>query len=333
MFELAQPWVLLFLPLPLLLWFLLPRATLQLSAALKIPFFKAMETIVEQEKHSFIKHTKLTSLLMIWVVLLCSLAGPRWVGTPQPLAHEGYNIMLALDISPSMEANDMVLNGRPMTRFTVVKQTAEQFVRERIGDKIGLILFGERAYLLTPLTYDRHSVLLRLQDATLGLAGKSTAIGDALGLAVKRLQHVPQKGRMIILLTDGANNSGVVAPLKAAELARLDGIKVYTIGLHSDIDPQSFGGMFMSMNGGADLDENTLKAIAKMTGGHYFRATDVQSLQRIYQAINRLATVSQDQETVRPQHEYYPWLLAVGLLLFLYMIAEQGGLLRKRRPV
>lgn len=327
MFELATPWALIALPLPLIIWFLLPRASLQLSVALKVPFFNAMVTLVDHEKRIFTKQGYLLLLFISWCFVLMALAGPRWVGTPRALAHDSYNIMLALDISPSMGINDMTLNGRRVTRLSVVKRAARQFVQDRHGDKIGLILFGEQAYLLTPLTYDRHNVLMRLDDATVGLAGKSTSIGDALGLAIKRLQHVPATGRMIILLTDGVSNSGVVPPLKAAELARTDGITVYTIGLHSEIDPQSFSGMFLNSNGSADLDEDTLKSVAKMTGGRYFRASNLQSLERIYHSIDSMARVSQEQATVRPQHDYYPWFLAIGLGLFLFVLARQNGLL------
>lgn len=326
MFELALPWVLVLLPLPWLLWFWLPRVPLQLPAALKVPFFKAVVSIVENEKRQIAKQTKISLMFLIWCLLLFALAGPRWVGEPQPLMREGYNIMLALDISGSMEMSDMLFHGRPATRLAVVKQAAEQFVKDRAGDKMGLILFGSRAYLQTPLTYDRHSVLMRLEDATVGLAGKTTSIGDALGLAVKRLQNVPAIGRMIILLTDGVNNSGVLAPLRAAELASADGIKVYTIGLGSETDPRALGGMFLNMNVTAELDEETLKEIANMTGGRYFRATDMQSLQAIYSTINQMETISQEQPIVRPQHEYYPWPLAIALLLFFYWLADKASL-------
>ncbi len=334
MFELGTPWILVLLPIPLLMWLFLPRVTMQLPAALKVPFFKAMMGIAEEEKHSLTKQAKLTYLLLIWILLLLALADPRWVGEPRPLARDGHNIMLTLDLSPSMAVNDMLLHDRQATRLNVVKRAAAQFVQNRTNDKIGLIVFGERAYLQTPLTYDHHNVLQRIEDATAGLAGKTTSIGDALGLAVKRLQNVPDKGRMIILLTDGANNSGVLAPLKAAELARDDKIKVYTIGLGSEADNQTFNGMFLSMNASADLDEKTLTSVAKMTGGRYFRATDMKSLQAIYQAINRMETVTQEQATIRPQHDYYPWPLAFAWLLFMYMLAERGGLLvgLKRRP-
>ncbi len=326
MFELAYPWVFIFLPLPWLIWFLLPRAPLQLPAALTVPFFKAMTRVVENEKQGIVRHKKITLLLLIWALLIVALTGPRWVGEPQPLAREGYNIMLALDLSGSMELTDMLLHGRPASRLAVVKRAAVQFVQERMGDKIGLILFGSHAYLQTPLTYDRLNVLMRIDDATVGLAGKTTSIGDALGLAVKRLQNVPDKGRIIILLTDGVNNSGVLAPLKAAELARDDGIKVYTIGLGSDADPQAIGGVFLRMNGAADLDEDTLEEVAKMTGGRYFRATDMQSLQTIYHTINQLETVSQEMQTIRPQRDYYDWPLALAFFLLMYWLAGKAGL-------
>ncbi len=331
MFELATPWILILLPFPLLIWFFVPRIHLQLPAALRVPFFNAMLGIVEQEKHSLTRQTRLTVMLLIWSLLLLALAGPRWVGEPRPLAREGHNIMLALDLSPSMAVNDMLWNNRHTTRLALVKHAARQFVQNRVNDKIGLIVFGERAYLQTPLTYDHHNVLQRLDDATAGLAGKSTSIGDAMGLAVKHLQNVPDKGRIIILLTDGANNSGVLAPLKAAELARDDAIKIYTIGLGSKGDTQTFNGLFLSMNASAELDEQTLTEVAKMTGARYFRATDMKSLQAIYQAINQMETVSQEQATVRPQHDYYPWPLALAWLFFMYLLAEQGGLLIRFR--
>lgn len=322
MFELASPWMLIALPLPILIWLLLPRAALQRPAALKVPFFNDLLGIIDDHILHAAKHAKIVLLFLIWCCLVFALAGPRWVGEPMPLTREGYNIMLALDISGSMELSDMSLDGHPASRLAVVKRAAEQFVHDRVGDKIGLILFGSQAYLQTPLTYDRHSVLLRLDDATVGLAGKTTSIGDALGLAIKRLQATPAKGRVVILLTDGVNNSGVLEPLKAAELARADGIKIYTIGLGAEIDPRAMGGLFFNMNVTADLDEETLEEVAKMTGGHYFRATNMKSLEQIYKSINQMETIKQDEVTIRPQHDYYPWPLSIALLLFLYWLSD-----------
>lgn len=326
MFELAAPWVLVLLPLPLLLWYVVPRAKAKLPTALKVPFFDAVAGIVEQEKRSISAQSMLLLPALIWALLVIALSGPRWIGEPRPVTRDGYNIMMALDLSASMEISDMLLHGRPVSRLTVVKRAAEQFVEDRSGDRIGLILFGTRAYLQTPLTYDRHSVLMRIEDATPGLAGKTTSIGDALGLAVKRLNNVPKEGRIIILLTDGANNSGVLAPLKAAELAKDDGIKVYTIGLGSETDPRAMAGDFFGMNASAELDEDTLKKIAEMTGGRYFRATDTESLHSIYQMINQLETVKQEQATIRPQKEYYAWFVGLALLLCFYWLARKADL-------
>jgi Ca-activated chloride channel family protein len=326
MFELAEPWILLFLPLPLLIWLLIPRSVLQLPAALKVPFYHAMLAIVSNQKRTFASQTQVGLFLLIWCLLLFAAAGPRWVGEPQPLVREGRNIMLTLDLSGSMALDDMILHGRPVTRLAVVKRTAERFVRARTGDRIGLILFGSRAYLQTPLTYDHHTVLLRLADATVGLAGQTTSIGDALGLAVKRLQDVPAKGRIVILLTDGANNSGILAPLKAAELAKLDDIKVYTIGLGAQGDPRAFNNAFFNLNASSDLDEKTLQEVAKVTRGRYFRAADVQSLQSIYETINQLETVAQEETMVRPQHDYYLWPLTLALLLLFYWFVKKVGL-------
>lgn len=333
MFELASPWVLLLLPLPLLLW-LLPRVATQLPAALKIPFYQAIVTILESKKGVWSEQISFRLLFSTACLILFAAAGPRWVGPPQFAASEGHNIMLALDLSGSMELHDMLLHGQAVSRLTVVKHAAEQFVQHRAGDRIGLILFGSRAYLQTPLTYDHHSVWERLDDATVGLAGQTTSIGDALGLAVKRLQDTPIKGRVIILLTDGVNNSGVLSPLKAAELAKLEHCKVYTIGLGRPADPNGVNNMFFGGNGSADLDEVTLEKIAQVTKGHYFRATDVRSLQAIYETINRLETITQEKMSIRPQKNYYPWPLGLAFLLLLYWFAEKTGwvsILKERR--
>ncbi|RAP37303.1 hypothetical protein B1207_03770 [Legionella quinlivanii] len=326
MFEIASPWVFLLLGLPLILWFLIPRASSSLPAALQVPFYQSMRAIAEQDKPILSKKSGPGFWFLVWALLVLAAAGPRWVGEPLPLEREGRNIMMVLDLSGSMELNDMLMNGRPVSRLAVVKHAAEQFVKERAGDRIGLILFGSQAYLQTPLTYDRHSVLLRIEDATVGLAGKTTSIGDALGLAVKRLQDVPKSSRVVILLTDGANNSGVLLPLKAAELAKSEQIKVYTIGLGSEADPRMMSGPFINMGAGADLDEDTLKEIASITGGQYFRATDSSSLESIYQKINQLETVQQEHTTLRPQHEYYPWPLAFALALIMIWLLNSLGL-------
>lgn len=334
MFELANPWALILIVLPLFLWYLLPQAKVEAAAALKVPFYDAMQKIVQQQQRAISSQISLVVPAFIWLLLVVALAGPRWVGDPLPVKREGYNIMLALDLSGSMEMTDMVWHNRPVSRLLVVKRAAEQFVEDRKGDRIGLILFGTQAYLQTPLTYDKHSILLRLEDATVGLAGKTTSIGDAVGLAVKRLQEVPKQGRVIILLTDGANNSGVVTPLKAAEVARDEGIKIYTIGLGAESDPRAMtADNFLDFNASADLDEDTLKKMAQMTGGQYFRATDPESLHAIYQTINQLERIKQEQASIRPQKEYYPWFIALALLLSCIWIVSKTGVIRQSKSL
>lgn len=326
MFELTLPWVLLALPLPIILWYCLPRASIPLPTALKVPFFNDLMPRIESKQIIKGRPTHIIIPMMIWGLLLLALSGPRWIGEPEPLSREGHNIMLALDLSGSMELNDMTLQGQPASRLDVVKRAAAQFVINRTNDKIGLIVFGAQAYLQTPLTYDHQNVMNRIADATVGLAGQSTSIGDALGLAVKRLQHVPPQGRVIILLTDGMNNSGVLAPLKAAELAKENGIKIYTIGLGvENTSPQLVDNLFLTLNPGAELDEETLKEIAKTTHGRYFRASNTQSLHQVYQTINKMETVSQDKNVVRPQQDYYPWPLALAFFIFLYWFNRRVG--------
>ncbi len=327
MVEITYPWMIWLVPLPWLIRWLLPQVKLVVGPSLKVPFYQDLEHALQDKHLSISQNHTFWWWAVIWILLVIAASAPRWVGEPRPLQREGRNIMIALDLSGSMEVDDMLLHGRPVSRLAVVKRAAIQFVKSRAGDRIGLILFGSKAYLLTPLTYDRQTVLDRIQDATVGLAGKTTAIGDALGLSVKRLQDVPAKGRIIILLTDGVNNAGLLDPLPAAELAKQDDIKVYTIGLGAStptygMDP------FIQMGPMADLDEKTLKKIAQMTGGRYFRATDPQSLNQVYETINRIETIQQNEATVRPQVEYYPWFAAAAWLLAMFWLSYYLGLNR-----
>ncbi len=328
MFELALPEVLPLVLVPLVVWFVIPKAALASQEALKLPFYNTLAGMIDSEKGSFIASKSVLFFYVIWLLLVLALAGPRWVGAPIPIQQEGRNLMLVLDLSESMGLEDMVSNGQAISRLKVVKRAAKQFVEERIGDRIGLIVFGTRAYLQTPLTFDRKNILSRLDDSTVGLAGNSTSIGDALGLAVKRLQNVSKKSRVIILLTDGANNTGLLTPAKAAELAKDDKIKVYTIGLGSN------EASWFNSGQNPSLDEKTLEDIANMTGGRYFLATDSKSLESIYRTINQLETVSEKAQAIRPKKEYYPWPLALALSLFMGFTGSKMGLWQPyRRPL
>jgi Ca-activated chloride channel family protein len=196
---------------------------------------------------------------------------------------------------------------------------ARDFIRRREGDRVGLLLFGEQAYLNAPLTFDRATILQLLDETAIGLAGPSTAIGDALGLAVKRLREQDTPQKVVILMTDGANTSGQVKPLRAAELAARAGLKVYTIGIGADemMVRQLFGDI--RVNPSTDLDEKTLRGIAKATGGRYFRARDVAALERIYTEIDRLEPVARGEQQLRPSTLLFPWPLALALAAAVWL--------------
>jgi Ca-activated chloride channel family protein len=257
--------------------------------------------------------------MIIWCLLVSSAARPQWVGDPIALPLTGRDILIAIDVSGSMETPDFNIKGQQVNRLDVVKTTAGEFIQRREGDNLGLILFGTQAYLQTPLTFDRATVKAMLDDATIGLAGKDTAIGDAIGLAVKRLRDNNIEHRILILLTDGANTSGEVDPLKAAELAASEGLKIYTIGIGAD--SMQVGASFLfgpqTINPSRDLDEKTLKTIADSTGGKYFRARDTQGLEDIYSRLDELEPRESDSEFFRPTQSLFYWPLGLALLLSL----------------
>jgi Ca-activated chloride channel family protein len=315
MFEFEWIWMFLFVPLPWLASFLIPASETS-TAALKIPNLNQWLAVKESHGSSFVLKRKSVWLLYLaWVCFIVGAAKPMWIGDPVSLPVSGRDLMLAIDLSGSMENPDFLMNGEKVDRLTVVKQVAGDFIERREGDRIGLILFGKRAYVQTPLTFDRKTVQYMLREAEIGLAGKETAIGDGIGLAAKRLQSRPQDSRVLILLTDGANTAGEIEPVKAAELAKELGLKIYTIGVGADsMEIQSFFGSRV-VNPSADLDETTLTKIASLTGGAYFRAKDTKGLEKIYEQLDVLEPAIQEAETLRPQIALYYWPLGLGLVL------------------
>lgn len=310
-FEFAWPWMLISLLLPLASYWLLPRAPAYQSSALLFPFGQVIAGM--QGKTDTVSHQLLRWLAVIaWIFLVLAAARPQWVGNSVQLPLAGRSLMLAVDISGSMDQEDMFINGQPVTRLTAVKAVAGEFIEKREGDYLGLILFGKRAYLQSPLSYDRRTVRILLNEAAVGLAGKETAIGDAIGLAVKRLRDQPAENRILILLTDGTNTAGNVEPMKAADLAAQEAIKIYTIGVGSSARERRIFGLRL---GSSDLDESTLNAIASKTSGRYFRARDIQELQQIYALLDEIEPVSDEQQSFRPVKELYHWPLAIALFL------------------
>lgn len=308
MIQLAWPWIWLCLPLPWLLARLLPPATPQ-GAALFLPFATrlsasaAIGTPAAPRLHTL-------ALVLIWILLVGAASRPQWLGDPQPVPTSGRRLLLAVDVSRSMAAEDM---AGGYSRLQVVQAVAGEFIKGRQGDQVGLILFATQPYLQAPLTTDLNTASTFLREAMVGMAGTQTAIGDAIGLALKRLRDSGEKAgeTVLILLTDGSNTAGAMPPLQAAKLAADAGLRIYTIGVGGA--PQR--GFFGLVSGGSDLDEDTLKAIANTTGGAYFRATDAQALQQVYARIDELEPASGRDQWYRPTTEWFRWPLGLALLL------------------
>lgn len=315
--QFAWPWLFLALPLPWIWWAVL-RPAARNEPALRAPFFATLHNMATTISAPAPRRLgRQVFGWTIWLLLVCAAARPQWLDEPLALPQSGRDMLLAVDVSGSMEMPDFSLDGKPQTRLDVVRATAREFIARREGDRVGLILFGSQAYLQTPLTFDCKTVQAMLDDASIGIAGKETAIGDAIGLAVKRLTNSEAHHRVLVLLTDGANTAGAMDPLKAAQLAAQAGLRIYAIGMGADelrIDmPGPFGSRVV--NPSQDLDEKALQRIAEITGAKYFRARDTAGLEDIYAALDQLEPATADTQTFRLIRELYVWPLGAALLL------------------
>ncbi len=325
MIEWAWPWAFLLAPLPALVRWLV-NTRIERQPALTVPNIELFQSEADALSHRTVRiRWRLLLLWLLWAALVGATARPQWTGDPVTLPVTGRDLMLAVDISGSMGTEDLELGGRRVTRLAVVKNVVRDFIGARQGDRVGLVLFGTNAYLQAPLTFDLQTVNRLLSEAPVGIAGGKTALGDAIGLAVKRLRARPEGDRVLILLTDGANNVGEVAPVKAAELAALAGVRIHTIGVGADEMrmPSLFGNAFGArvINPSADLDEESLQRIAQATGGRYFRAQNTRRLREIYQLIDQLEPIAQDAETYRPTAALFHWPLAAAWCLGLVLVA------------
>ncbi len=314
------PWAALLAPLPLLIWFALPRAPAQ-QVALQAPDYyrELLADGAGDERRRPLARGRLLLTLLLWLLLVLAACGPRWIGDAVALPARGRDLLLAVDLSGSMQIEDMQAGDQLVQRLIAVKAVVDDFIGRRHGDRLGLILFGSRAYLQAPLTFDRVTVQRFLNEAQIGFAGEETAIGDAIGLAIKRLRDRPGDRHVVVLLTDGANTAGSVAPLDAARVAAQHGLVIYTIGVGADelILPGLLGSRFGArrVNPSADLDEETLQQIAELTGGRYFRARDPVALAQIYALLDELEPVAGPAQNVRPQRALFHWPLGAALLL------------------
>ncbi len=316
MLEFTWPWAFLLLPLPLLVYRLMARAPRQ-DAALYVPFFNMLTRLQsDSENLTSGRILNLICCILIWLLVVLAATRPQWLGEPVQLPSTGRDLMLAVDISGSMEAQDMIVGSRQASRIDVVKAVVGDFVERREGDRLGLILFAAHAYIQAPLTFDRKVVGELLEEADIGIIEESaTAIGDAIGLSVIHLRNRPENSRVLVLLTDGVNNAGEVSPEQAGQLARTENIKIYTIGIGADqITQRTFFGA-RTINPSAELDEAVLTRIAESTGGRYFRARDVSDLVEIYEELDRLETIEQDEQTYRPTRVLFHWPLGAAMLI------------------
>ncbi len=321
MLQFEWPWLFVLLPLPWLLRRFLPPATPAQGAALRVPSLHDFEVLLAAGGSAQATRASVLLAALAWLLLVAGAARPEWLGEPVELPINGRDLMLAVDLSESMHESDFMLNNQPVDRLTASKAVAREFISRRVGDRVGLILFGQQAYLQVPLTFDRQTVQQLLDEAVIGLAGRQTAIGDALGLGVKRLREQNTPHKVMILMTDGRNTVGDVDPLRAAELAHEAGLTVHTIGIGADeaIQRGFFGTVRVASAN--DLDEDTLRAIAKKTGGRYFRARDAQAFEKIYAEIDKLEPVEHSGSHFRPTTALFYWPLAAAFALYLTLLA------------
>ncbi len=336
MWSLAWPWALLALPMPIIMRKLLSESARLQDAGLKVPDLNAFAVLSERPHKEQLLNWRMLLAVAAWVLLVIAAARPEYVGEELEVPVSGRNLMLAVDLSGSMDQKDFALGNRRVDRLTATKAVASDFISRREGDRIGLILFGERAYLQVPLTLDRETVKVLLMEAFIGLAGEKTAIGDAITLAVKRIhdQEADASEQVLVLLTDGANTAGEVDPIKAAELAQQVGLRIYTIGIGAEqLEVASLIGGRRNINPSADLDEATLTSIADLTGGRYFRAKDTAGLQDIYRLVDELEPVDEPEAGFRPIKSLFYWPLggALSLAALLCLVSLARSLTARRR--
>lgn len=348
MLEFAWPLCLLAAPLPWIFRALLPESAELRGARLRVPshFLAGNASAVDQRPRRNWMN------IVVWSLLVVAAMRPQWVGAPVETQVQGRDLLLAVDLSRSMGERDFNMNGQPVSRLALVKAVASDFIGRRDGDRVGLILFGAQAYLQTPLTFDRATVAAMLDEAQIGLAGNETAIGDAMGLAVKRLRESSAE-KVLVLLTDGANTAGRLEPPEATALARAVEMRVHTIGLGSETSeaatlPGTAGGdrndqfrrsveqrtsLSMALNNWVkNLNEGVLRQIATATGGQYFRATNRESLEKIYAALDTIEPAKIDVRRHRPTDELFRWPLLVALVLSVLYALRGGGSAPRAEP-
>ena len=320
MMSFAWPWLLTLLPLPVMIYFLPAKKSANQQSALIMPSLINVASSVTSEQQK--RKMPIIVLSICWSLLVIAISRPQWLGEAIDIPSEGREMMIAVDLSGSMEIEDMSLNGRNVNRLQMLKVVLGDFIERRVSDRLGLILFADDAYMQTPMTFDKKTVKQMLDESELNLVGRKTAIGDAIALAVKRFDAKKDSNKVLLLLTDGQNTAGKITPEQALELAIAKNITIYTIGIGADsMLQQSLWGS-QRINPSSDLDEQSLANIADKTGGQYFRARDSQSMNDIYTLLDKLEPIKQEQQQMRPLSALYYWPLSLAsLLCFVYLLS------------
>lgn len=295
------PYAALALPLPWLLRRVLPPARTP-TGALWLPVLTDYQTAAGGSRSSRLRWPLLVASLA-WCLLVLAATRPVWISATYRVPLTGRNLWVLVDLSWSMRQTDFELNGHRVTRLRAAKKVASDFIGGRRGDRVGLLVFGTHAYVQAPLTLDRRTVQILLDESQFGMAGGKTAIGDAIGLAMKHTKANHAGEQVLVLLTDGANTTGEIEPLVAARLAAQRGLKIYTIGIGDefDLDAPAAG---------------ELREIAAITGGTFARADDTQALKRSFARIDKLEPVTH-AEPLSIYTELFPWPLGAALLVAL----------------
>ena len=320
MWQFDYPWLLLLLPLPWFGYRWLP-AYREARSAVRVPFFNAMSRAVDQAPQiAGAQHNiwQLLLNLLVWTLLVVAVARPVWVEKPIERQQPVRDLMLAIDISQSMQTTDFTdASGQRIDRLSAVKHVVQDFIARRKDDRIGLILFGSAAYPQAPLTLDHASLALLLDDTGIGMAGPDTAIGDAIGLSLKLLDQTREQEKVLILLTDGNDTSSAITPDHAAAMAAAKGVVIHTIGIG---DPDASGEAKVNLQG--------LQQIAAATGGKFFRAEDRNALDQVYSNLDTLTPHQVKTLSHQPKRDLFWWPLGTAIaLLALYHL---GALLWPR---
>jgi Ca-activated chloride channel family protein len=316
-FEFIWPWMLAFLPLPWLIRPFLKPAPEQQQPLLAPQIWQALQAESSMDWQPLQRPQTRNRLpwlfILIWLGLILAAMRPVWYLTPTPFEATGRDLVLSVDLSGSMEKPDMLVQGRAVDRLTALKTVVDEFIQQRRGDRMALVAFGSQAFMISPLTYDLNAVRQLLAEAQIGMAGNNTAIGDAIGLTLKHLQNHRNQKAVLILLTDGSNNAGSIDPMSAAKKAQQVGLMIHTIAF-GNTDP----GRGRSAD---DIDTETLKTVAELTGGQSFLASRTEDLAKIYQRINEMESSEFTLNQYRARTELYTWPLGLVLLIGLTWMA------------